>query len=218
MRVYNNKNNLGRSITDKNFVMRVITLILAAVTAVVIFVKPQGAAAAQKKSKQAEGGVNMSLKNGVLTVKGKGAMWDTVSRTAYKKNNIKKIVVKEGVESLPRDVFKDCKKVTSIKIASTVKRIGIHAFANTGIKSITIPKSVKKLGSGVCDGCTKLETVTMPGDIDVIKINPRKDYITGLFYLKGDYVSSQPLKKVKFTTALNTDILPRVGACENYEI
>ena len=43
MRVYNNKNNLGRSITDKNFVMRVITLILAAVTAVVIFVKPQGA-------------------------------------------------------------------------------------------------------------------------------------------------------------------------------
>ena len=30
MRVYNNKNNLGRSITDKNFVMRVITLILAA--------------------------------------------------------------------------------------------------------------------------------------------------------------------------------------------
>ena len=58
----------------------------------------------------------------------------------------------------------------------------------------------------------------MPGDIDVIKINPRKDYITGLFYLKGDYVSSQPLKKVKFTTALNTDILPRVGACENYEI
>ena len=218
MGVYNNKNNLGRSITDKNFVMRVITLILAAVTAVVIFVKPQGAAAAQKKSKQAEGGVNMSLKNGVLTVKGKGAMWDTVSRTAYKKNNIKKIVVKEGVESLPRDVFKDCKKVTSIKIASTVKRIGIHAFANTGIKSITIPKSVKKLGSGVCDGCTKLETVTMPGDIDVIKINPRKDYITGLFYLKGDYVSSQPLKKVKFTTALNTDILPRVGACENYEI
>lgn len=71
MRVYNNKNNLGRSITDKNFVMRVITLILAAVTAVVIFVKPQGAAAAQKKSKQAEGGVNMSLKNGVLTVKEK---------------------------------------------------------------------------------------------------------------------------------------------------
>ena len=76
MGVYNNKNNLGCSITDKNFVMRVITLILAAVTAVVIFVKPQGAAAAQKKSKQAEGGVNMSLKNGVLTVKGKGAMWD----------------------------------------------------------------------------------------------------------------------------------------------
>ena len=56
MGVYNNKNNLGRSITDKNFVMRVITLILAAVTAVVIFVKPQGAAAAQKKSKQAEAG------------------------------------------------------------------------------------------------------------------------------------------------------------------
>ena len=49
MGVYNNKNNLGLSITDKNFVMRVITLILAAVTAVVIFVKPQGAAAAQKK-------------------------------------------------------------------------------------------------------------------------------------------------------------------------
>ena len=143
--------------------MRVITLILAAVTAVVIFVKPQGVQRRHRKNqKQAEGGVNMSLKNGVLTVKGKGAMWDTVSRTAYKRITLKKIVVKEGVESLPRDVFKDCKESYQYKIASTVKRIGIHAFANTGIKSITIPKSVKKLGSGVCDGCTKLETVTMP--------------------------------------------------------
>ena len=74
------------------------------------------------------------------------------------------------------------------------------------------------------DGCKKLETVTMPGDVEVIKVpKPSIDNdffsCTDLFYYKRrDYGSSDPIKKVKFTTALNTDILKRLAECESYEV
>lgn len=65
-------------------------------------------------------------------------------------------MIKEGVTAIGDNVFKDCKKLTSIKIASTVKKIGIGAFENTAIKSITIPKTVTKLGEQAFGGCKKL--------------------------------------------------------------
>lgn len=54
-------------------------------------------------------------------------------------------------------------------IPKSVKSIGIRAFESSSIKSITIPKTVKKLGEFAFRGCRKLESVTMPGDIGVIK-------------------------------------------------
>ena len=43
--------------------------------------------------------------------------------------------------------------------------------------------------------------------------------MTDLFYYKRrDDGSSDPIKKVKFTTALNTDILKRLAECESYEV
>ena len=66
---------------------------------------------------------------------------------------------------MPDNAFKDCKKLTSVKISSTVKNIGVSAFENTAIKNITIPKTVKKLGDYIFSGCKNLESVTMPGNI-----------------------------------------------------
>ena len=255
-------------------------VIIASVS--IIFMQADNASAAKKKTKQDNHYVTMSFKNGVLTVKGNGEMGDPINITVYEGKNIKKVVIKKGVVSLPDNAFKDCKKLKKIVLPSTLKRIGARAFSNTtaleslnlpngiktikeytfeksgiekvnipktvkkigayafegcpiknisipksvksiepgafagsSIKSITIPKTVKKLGEGVFGNCKKLESITMPGNIGVIKYEiPDYEYQPKSFV--GD--SCKSLKKIKFTTSLNINILKRVGKSGGFEV
>ena len=85
--------------------------------------------------------VKTTIKNGVCTVSGKGAMTDD---TSYNKK-IKKVIIKDGVTSLPEEAFAGCLKLKEISIADSVKSIGACAFMQTDLREITIPNSVKKL-------------------------------------------------------------------------
>ncbi len=189
-------------------------IILAATAA--IFMQSDKTLAAKKKTKQPQEYVSMSFKKGVLTIKGNGEMGDPIKTTVYENKNVKKVVIKDGVTAIPDDAFEDCKKLTSVKISSTVKKIGVGAFGNTAIKSITIPKSVKKLGESAFYGCKNLENVTMPGNIGVIEnIDADEDeHIPVPFWGYSDIT----LKKLKFTTALNLNVLKRIGKSENFEV
>lgn len=187
----------------KVWMIVLVTIILAAG---MIFPKKEVSA-----SKQASIKVTATLKNGVFTVKGKGKMTAGLKPTSSQKKKIKKIVIKEGVTSLPEDAFKNCKKATSITIASSVKEIGKEAFSGTAIKSITIPKTVKKIGWGICLKCDSLKTMTIPGTFDVIE--PSKDNL-----LESFVVGKKSLKTVKFSTALNPELVRMVGDCENFEV
>ena len=56
--------------------------------------------------------------------------------------------------------------------------------------------------------CKKLESITMPGNIGVIKYeDPDYEYQPRFFLGR----TCNSLKKMKFTTALNINILKRVG-------
>ena len=67
--------------------------------------------------------VKTTIKNGVCTVSGKGAMTDD---TSYNKK-IKKVIIKDGVTSLPEEAFAGCLKLKEISIADSVKSIGACA-------------------------------------------------------------------------------------------
>lgn len=206
------------------------------VLASIIFMQADNASAAKKK-KQTQEYVSMSYKKGVLTVKGKGEMGDPIKTTVYENKNIKKVVIKKGVTAIADFAFKGCKKLKEIILPSTLKKIGAcafegcpiknisipksvksiepGAFAGSSIKSITIPKTVKKLGEGVFGNCKKLESITMPGNIGVIKYEiPDYEYQPKSFV--GD--SCKSLKKIKFTTSLNINILKRVGKSGGFEV
>ena len=206
------------------------------VLASIIFMQADNASAAKKK-KQTQEYVSMSYKKGVLTVKGKGEMGDPIKTTVYENKNIKKVVIKKGVTAIADFAFKGCKKLKEIILPSTLKKIGAYAFeecpiknitipksvksiepgafASSSIKSITIPKTVKKLGEGVFGNCKKLESITMPGNIGVIKYEiPDYEYQPKSFV--GD--SCKSLKKIKFTTSLNINILKRVGKSGGFEV
>ena len=207
------------------------------VLASIIFMQPDKTSAAKKKTKQTQEYVSMSYKKGVLTIKGKGEMGDPIKTTVYENKNIKKVVIKKGVTAIADFAFKGCKKLKEIILPSTLKKIGAYAFeecpiknitipksvksiepgafAGSSIKSITIPKTVKKLGEGVFGDCKKLESITMPGNIGVIKYEePDDEYQPKSFV--GD--SCKSLKKIKFTTSLNINILKRVGKSGGFEV
>ena len=138
--------------------------------AATIFTQTNDASAAKKKAKQVDEYVTMSLKNGVLTVKGKGEMGDPVNITVYEGKNIKKAVVKKGVVSLPDNAFKDCKKLKKVILPSTLKRIGVRAFANTpALKSLTLPEGVKVIKEDTFEK-SGIEKINIPKTVKSIEI------------------------------------------------
>ena len=231
------KNIEKRNFYERKFLKRLLMFGIVTAAAVTIFTQTDNALAAKKKIKQSDDCVTMSLKKGVLTVKGKGEMGDPIETTVYENKNIKKVVIKKGVTAIADFAFKGCKKLKEIILPSTLKKIGAYAFeecpiknitipksvksiepgafAGSSIKSITIPKTVKKLGEGVFGNCKKLESITMPGNIGVIKYEiPDYEYQPKSFV--GD--SCKSLKKIKFTTSLNINILKRVGKSGGFEV
>lgn len=84
-------------------------------------------------------GTNLTwtLDDGTLTISGTGEMNDhTFSKY---KDNIKTVIIENGVTSIDRSAFYEYSNLTSITIPSSVTKIGIHAFVNcSNLESVYI--------------------------------------------------------------------------------
>ena len=69
-----------------------------------------------------------------------------------------KLVIDNSVTSIGNSAFASCTNLTSVIIesASNLNSIGYHAFYNTGITSITIPRDVETIGEDAFYGITTL--------------------------------------------------------------
>ncbi|MDO4170172.1 MAG: leucine-rich repeat domain-containing protein [Lachnospiraceae bacterium] len=129
----------------------------------------------QDQEVQAKTKVTYTLKKGTLTIKGKGSM---PSKMTFKNNKkIKKVVIKSGVTSIPKNAFYGCKNLTSATVAKSVTSVGQEAFVQ----------------------CNKLKTLTIPGNFNlkVDKKNPDE-----IFYCIAD---GKELQTVKFNTKLKLE-------------
>lgn len=97
------------------------------------------------------------IENGVLTrYQGKGG----------------DVVIPDGITSIGKGVFADCKNMISITIPNSVTSIGESAFSwCTGLTSVTIPASVTRIEKSVFDNCTALTSVTIPNSVTSIGNN-----------------------------------------------
>ena len=108
------------------------------------------------------------------------------------KDEIKKVVIKDGVKnigylafngcsslttvtipnsviSIGESAFKECLSLTAVTIPNSVTSIGSGAFATCiGLTSVTIPSSVTSIGSGAFIGCTGLTSITIPNSVTSI--------------------------------------------------
>lgn len=62
--------------------------------------------------------------------------------------------------------FADCSHIHSVTLPDTIRVIGSSAFAHcTGLRAIRLPDSVQKIGDMAFDGCTGLRSVTLPAGL-----------------------------------------------------
>lgn len=114
-----------------------------------------------------------------------------ISPGAFKNSGLTEVILKEGVMSLSNNSFDGCLLLKKVTFPTTMKTIG--GFSNTGIKeiafaegatpeaisdyaflncdslsTITLPNSIKSLGTGAFYDCDTLKTVKLPTGITKI--------------------------------------------------
>lgn len=86
--------------------------------------------------------ISCTIENGTLTIQGKGALKRGDVKVTDKKivNQVQKIVVKEGITSIPENAFRKFKKAKEVEFAGTVKSIGEWALPDTEhLDKVTLP-------------------------------------------------------------------------------
>lgn len=89
--------------------------------------------------------------NGRLLLRGTGATYDyEIGHSPFWENeNIKSLVVSEGIAAIGNSVFERCSNMASASLPNTLESIGERAFfmySQGGLTSLTIPASVTTLG------------------------------------------------------------------------
>lgn len=135
--------------------------------------------------------VKMTLKKGVLTVSGKGAMLSKVKQKDKKK--IKKVVIKKGITSIPDKAFFKCSNLKEVKMSSTVKKIGCYSFSGTSIENVKVPSGVKTIGQSAFRSTKKMKKLTLPGNF-TLKTLPGDDAAFTIADQVENVVFNSPLK------------------------
>lgn len=107
-----------------------------------------------------------SFTDNVLTISGTGDMniGSTASYAIYK-DQVKKIVVEEGVTSIDKAAFSNFTNLESVDFPSTLISIKQEAFRKcTALKNILLPESLQKIEQQAFDNCN-LFKLTIPKNV-----------------------------------------------------
>ncbi len=105
------------------------------------------------------------LEDGVLTISGDENVYNATTRepapwtTEEYIDLIKHVVIEEGIATLGNYLFKNCTKLESVALPSTLTAINNYVFQGcTSLKEITLPDNVTKVGLNAFSGCSSLES------------------------------------------------------------
>lgn len=79
---------------------------------------------------------------------------------------IKDLVIPDGVEVIGYSAFSGCSALTSVSIPNSVTNIGEDAFAGcVGLTSVTLGNNVASIGHKAFSGCSGLTSITIPASV-----------------------------------------------------
>ncbi|QUB91193.1 leucine-rich repeat domain-containing protein [Prevotella denticola] len=86
-------------------------------------------------------------------------------------SKLKKIEIPSGVTTIDNSAFINTPSLETVtfKEPATITFIGKGAFGNSGIKSITLPESVKEIKEQAFDNCKNLKTIRIPKNVNNIE-------------------------------------------------
>ena len=84
---------------------------------------------------------------------------------------IKKIIVEDGVTTISKRAFESCMKVTEVTLPDSVTEIGEQAFSNCiELQRITLPRNITSIKEETFVYCIALQEVSIPENVTVIGI------------------------------------------------
>ena len=109
---------------------------------------------------------------GDLTVSGTGDMASftaTGAPWAEYRDQVKLVIVGQGVTSIGSSAFQDCKNLETVSLPGSLTALGKAAFLRCGeLTNVKLPASLKSVGEDCFTGCEKLELLNLTGVPDEI--------------------------------------------------
>ena len=102
---------------------------------------------------------------------------------------VEKVTLPEGLTEIPAATFNQASQLKEVNIPTSVTKIGINAFAGTGLTSLVIKDHVKEIGYGAFRTMANLETVTIEGNVYIPTYAFRECPKLMEIYLNGDNVT-----------------------------
>ena len=109
--------------------------------------------------------------DGTLVIEGIGAMedWYRLVPWADHREDIRAVVIKDGVTNIGDEAFWDCGNLVSATIPGSVTSIGDYAFNwCSSLSSINFPESLTSIGEDAFYGCTSLSSINFPESVTSI--------------------------------------------------
>ena len=108
-----------------------------------------------------------------LTISGSGGAMEnygTPTPPWYSyRNDIKAVVIDNGVTSIGHYAFQSCTNMTSVSIPNSVTSIGFYAFVScSSLMSVSIPNSVTSINHNAFSYCSSLTSVSIPSSVTSI--------------------------------------------------
>lgn len=95
-----------------------------------------------------------------------------------------------SIKELGDSCFEGCESLKSVALPEMLERVGNSAFKGSGLRTISIPKSVYWFGESVFAGCPELNNVTIPSSMDKIT--------------RGMFEDCTSLKKIQLHDSIET--------------
>lgn len=118
--------------------------------------------------------ISATLADGVLTITGSGSLPKYESYSAvpwYNDNreNIKSVVIGEGITSISKQLFADCYNMETVSFPTTLASIGNGAFFGCyKLTSVHFPDSLKTLEAGAFADCSGIQEIVFGIGLETI--------------------------------------------------